>query len=109
MWIASRDYDKAMPPLRKAAELHDNGDLYVRIAELSLRNEDWKGAVEALKRAFAKGNLRDPGSSQLLMGIALFSQQDTREARAAFQKATGYPKVRSQAESWIRHIDSTQS
>jgi tetratricopeptide (TPR) repeat protein len=109
MWIAARDYEKALVPLRKAAALHGNGDLYVRIAELQLRDENWAGAEEALRQAFAKGNLKDPGNSQLLMGIALFSQKEVKQARAAFERAAQFPKVASQARSWIAHIDSTQS
>jgi tetratricopeptide (TPR) repeat protein len=109
MWIAGRDYEKALPPLSKAAAMSGTGDLYVRIAELQLRNEDWKAAEEALRQALRKGNLKDPGNSQLLLGIALFSQKQVKQARAAFQEAAKYQKVSSQARSWIAHIDSTQS
>lgn len=109
MWIAARDYDKAMGPLGKAAAMHNTGDLYVRIAEISLRDENWSSAVEALNKAFAKGNLKDPGNSQLLLGIAHFSQKERGKARAAFQKAMQYQKSASQAKSWLAHLDSTQS
>jgi tetratricopeptide (TPR) repeat protein len=109
MWIAARDYKKAMPPLTKAASMHNTGDLYVRIAELELRTEDWKAAVEALNKAIAKGNLKDTGNAHLLMGIALFSENEVQKARAAFQKAAQFPKQASQARSWIAHIDSKQS
>lgn len=106
MWIAGRDYDKALPPLSKAAAANTSGDLYVRIAELELRNEDWKAAEAALRQAFAKGNLRDPGNSQLLLGIALFSQDELKQAREAFVKAAQYPKTSQQARGWISHVDS---
>jgi len=109
MWIAGRDYDKALPPLSKAAAANTSGDLYVRIAELELRNEDWKAAEAALRQAFAKGNLKDPGNTQLLLGIALFSQNETKQARQAFEKAAQFPKTSQQARSWIAHIDSKQS
>jgi len=109
MWIAARDYDRALPPLSKAAEMQANGDLYVRIAELQLQKEDWKAAEAALRQAFAKGNLKDPGNSQLLLGIVLFSQDKRPAARAAFVKAAEFPKVSTQARNWIAHIDSMQS
>ena len=109
MWIAARSYDRAMVPLTKAASLHNTGDLYVRIAEIKVRDESWKAAEEAMRSAFAKGNLKDPGNGQLLMGISLLRQKETKEARAAFVKAAQFPKVASQAKSWIAHIDSTQS
>ncbi len=109
MWIAARSYDRAMGPLSKAASLHNTGDLYVRIAEIKVRDEKWKDAAEAMRSAFAKGNLKDPGNGQLLMGISLLRQKEVKEARAAFVKATQFPKVSTQAKSWIAHIDSTQS
>jgi Tfp pilus assembly protein PilF len=109
MWIGSRDYKKAMDPLEKAAGLSDNGNLYVRIAELDLRDEAWPAAVDALQRAFAKGGLKDPGNSQLLLGIALYNANHVSDARAAFSKAKDFAKVRDQADAWIRHIDSTSS
>jgi Tetratricopeptide repeat len=109
MWIAARSYDRAMEPLTKAASLHNTGDLYVRIAEIKVRDENWKDAEEAMRSAFAKGNLKDPGNGQLLMGISLLRQKEVKEARTAFVKATQFPKVASQAKSWIAHIDSTQS
>lgn len=109
MWIAARSYDRAMGPLTKAASMHNTGDLYVRIAEIKVRDEDWKAAEDAMRSAFAKGNLKDPGNGQLLMGISLLRQKEVKEARAAFVKAAQFPKVASQAKSWIAHIDSTQS
>jgi len=109
MWTASRDYGKALGPLKKAAAAHDNGDLYVRLAELQVRNENWAEASDALRQAFAKGNLKDPGNSELLMGIALFSQKKAQEARTWFVKARDNPKVKTQAEGWIHHIDASES
>lgn len=109
MWIAARSYDRAMVPLTKAASLHNNGDLFVRIAEIKVRDEKWKDAETAMRSAFAKGNLKDPGNGQLLMGISLLRQKEIKEARAAFVKAVQFPKVAAQAKSWIAHIDSTQS
>ncbi len=109
MWIAARSYDRAMVPLTKAASMHNTGDLYVRIAEIKVRDESWKAAEEAMRSAFAKGNLKDQGNGQLLMGISLLRQKELKEARAAFVKAAQFPKVASQAKSWIAHIDSTQS
>ena len=109
MWIAARDYGKALAPLKKAAALHENGDLYVRLAELHVRNENWADASDALRSAFAKGNLKDPANSELLMGIALYSQKKTQEARTWFVKARDNAKLKAQADSWIRHIDETAS
>ncbi len=107
MWIASRDYKRALPPLGKAAVMHNNGDLYVRMAEIELRNENWNAAETALNKAIQKGSLKNPGNSHLLLGITLFERKETRKARAAFQKAAQFPNVAQQARTWIAHIDNT--
>jgi tetratricopeptide (TPR) repeat protein len=109
MWIAARDYDKALPPLSRAASSAPNGDLYVRMAELQLNKANWKGAEEALRQAVSKGNLKDPGNTQLMLGIALFSQDQTKQAREAFARAAQFPKTRQQADVWIKAIDSKQT
>jgi tetratricopeptide (TPR) repeat protein len=109
MWIASRDYKRALPPLGKAAAMHGTGDLYVRMAEIELRNENWDAAESALTKAIQKGNLKNPGNSHLLLGITLFEKKQASKARAAFQKAAQFGNVAQQARTWIAHIDSTSS
>lgn len=109
MWIASRDYKRALPPLSKAAAMHNTGDLYIRMAEIELRNENWDAAEAAINKAIQKGNLKNPGNGHLLLGITLFEQKESAKARAAFQKAAQFPNVAQQARSWIAHIDSTSS
>src|SRR5690606_16655448 len=39
-WIAARDFDRAVPPLERAAQLSDDGGLYVRLAEVHVQRED---------------------------------------------------------------------
>ena len=108
-WIQARDYAKSIAPLQKAGELHDGGDTFVRLAEVQIQRQDWPGATDALQKALAKGKLKDTGNTQLLMGIALYSNKQPKEARVWFQRATAYEKVKKQAETWIKHIDAEQS
>jgi tetratricopeptide (TPR) repeat protein len=108
-WIAAREYSKAMGPLQQAAELSPNGDLYVRLGQVYVQSQDWGPATQALQKALNKGGLRDLGSTQLLMGIAFYSEKKPKEAREWFQKAAQHEKVRKQAQSWIAHIDNELS
>jgi tetratricopeptide (TPR) repeat protein len=108
-WIESRDYKKAVVPLQKAGELHPTGDTFVRLAEVQIQRQDWPAATDALQKALSKGGLKDTGNTQLLMGIALYSNKQPKEARGWFQKAAGHDKQKKQAEIWIKHIDAEQS
>ncbi len=105
-WLAARDYDRAVGPLRQAASLSDKGDLYQRLAEVHVQREDWPGAVDALVKAMDKGGLKNLPDVQLLMGIALYHQKKLKDARSWFQRAAQHTKTRSQAKGWVRYIDS---
>ncbi len=89
--------------------MHDTGDTYVRLAEVQIQRQDWPGATDALQKALAKGKLKDTGNTQLLMGIAFYSNKQPKEAKVWFQRALAYDKVKKQAETWIKHIDQEQS
>jgi tetratricopeptide (TPR) repeat protein len=104
-WIAAREYDKAIQPLGRAALLASGGELYVRLAEVEIQREEWERAAEALRRGLEKGGLRNPGSAQLLLGIAFYNQKKPEEARSWFRRASQHGSSRTQAEGWLRHVE----
>ncbi len=107
-WIEAREYKKAVAPLQKAGDMHENGDTFVRLAEVQLQRQDWAGATDALQKAISKGGLKDTGNTQLLMGIAFYSQKQPKEARVWFQRAATHDKQKKQAEAWLKHIEADQ-
>lgn len=104
-WVAAREWDKAVAPLRSAAQMRRSGDLYMRLGEVHVQREDWSAAIEALKQAVSTGNAKDPGNAQILMGMAYYNLKQPKEARAAFQRAMSTRHAK-QAEGWIRAIDT---
>jgi len=104
-WVAAREWDKAVSPLRSAAQMKKSGDLYVRLGEVHVQREDWSAAIEALKLALQAGNAKDPGNAQILLGMSYYNLKQPKEARAAFQRAMG-TRHAPQAEGWIRAIDT---
>lgn len=104
-WIAAREYAKAVPPLERAAELSQSGDLYVRVAQVEVQREDWARATAALERAIGKGNLTNAANAELLLGIAYYSRDKLAEARPWFEKAAADEAYRAQAEGWLRQIE----
>lgn len=102
--IAARDYDAAVEPLGRAAELAEGGDLYVRLAQVHLQREKWGEAVEALRSALDKGELDKPGDAQLLMGIAMYSQKQPEKALRWFREARNHTESRDEANVWLQHI-----
>ena len=104
-WIAAREYEAAVHPLERAAALAPTGDLYVRLAQVHVQRENWDGATAALRKALEKGGLEDTGNAHLLMGIALYSDDDPGAARGWFQSASGFETTEQEASVWISHID----
>jgi len=108
-YVAAREYDKATQPLRKAADLSGDGDLYVRLGEVFVQREDWPKAAEALRLGLDKGKLKNPGNAKLLMGLAIYNQKKLPEAQQWFQRAREHAESRNQAEAWLMHIQSELS
>ena len=106
-WMAAGEFDKAVAPLTRGAELAASGDLYVRLAEVHVQREDWTSARSALEEGLSKGGLKDLGYAQLYMGIVLLDLGKPREAREWFIRARDSEKHRRQAEAYIQYIDST--
>src|SRR5262249_3902539 len=43
-WIQARSFDRALPPLKKAADLSKDGELYLRLAQVQLQREEFADA-----------------------------------------------------------------
>jgi tetratricopeptide (TPR) repeat protein len=104
-WILAREPAKAEAPLARAAELAPTGDLYVHLAQIHLLDEDWQKAAAVLRKALAKGGLSNPGTAQLMLGIAYYNEHQLQEARSWFAQAQRSGATREQAENWIEHVD----
>jgi predicted Zn-dependent protease len=104
-WIQARDFDKALEPLERAAELSDSGKLYIRLAQVHLQREEWSQAEAALREALDKGGLDNMGEPQLLMGITFYSQKRPDQALSWFARARAHAETREEAEIWVKHIE----
>ena len=103
-WIAAREYDRSLPPLQRAAELADDGNLYVRLGQVQMQREEWSEATLMLRKALDKGDLKDQGNAVLLLGIALYNDSKAAQARRYFTRARQFEATRAEAERWISHL-----
>jgi tetratricopeptide (TPR) repeat protein len=105
-WIAAREYDKSIDPLSKAAELAEDGRLFVRLAQVYMQREDWGEAANLIEKALAKGGFDDKknAQAQLLLGISYYNAQSVVNARSAFRQARVHEATREQADAWIAHL-----
>ncbi len=114
LWSQSREHKKSIPILREAAGQSSTGELYYRLGQVLLADEQYQAAQRALESALNRGRMerRETGDAWLLLGTARFSQAgpaDTARwtsARQAFQNALRYDNSRRRAQDWITYIDA---
>lgn len=114
LWSQAREHGKAIPVLREAAALSDEGDLSFRLGQALLADEKNEQAEQALEDALEKGGLSDrqEGEAWMLLGNARFNQaepgdQEQREkADEAFAEATQFASTRRQAADWRKYLDA---
>ncbi len=104
-WIAAREYEKSIEPLQQAAELAEDGRLYLRLGQVRVQREDWKEATGLIQKAIEKGGLEDPGKAHLLLGISYYSDDRPESARTAFRRARKHDSTRTDAKAWLEHIE----
>ena len=103
--LQSREWEKALEPLEKAAELHEDGSLFVRHAQVNLQLGRWAAVRASLNRAFEKGGLADEGQAHILYGIAAANDKEWPSAINAFLKAEKFEGTRDVAGKWIDYVE----
>ncbi len=96
-YALGQDDMKAIDAYAKASALSKDGDIDYMRGSLLLNNDRAKEAVEALKQAIAKGGLKHPGETYILLGDSYNQLDDTANARTAWQKAKAYPSAQKMA------------
>lgn len=104
-WLAAREYDRAIPQFRRAFEMSGKADLSVRIGEMELQRNAFDKAEAAFRAALARGGLKDPSGTELLLGIALFNLNKFDEARGAFMNASRSAQQRATARGYLNLIE----
>ncbi|MEE4660983.1 MAG: tetratricopeptide repeat protein, partial [Halieaceae bacterium] len=107
-WYTAGNEARAIPPLERAAEKEDDGELFVRIARLYMDLYQWPEAEKAARRALDKG-VEEPGNAWLLVGMALARKDELEAARKAFVKAAKYEDSEKWARQWMRFVETEQA
>lgn len=107
-WQMSQENDKALDPLRKAAEgeedAGDRGDLYLRLAESYNAVSEYEECAAAARDALQQGGFDNKGRTNMLLGQCLFELEKYDEAKEAFSDAADDPDQRRQATRWRNHV-----
>jgi len=97
---------KAIPPLKRAAALSEDGELYIRLAQSYINLEQWSEAADAARKGLDTGHLKRQDTANIMYGMALFNQKKLEQAKKAFANAAKDKRSRRAAGQWIKYADS---
>lgn len=104
-WMAAREYDRAYPPLEKAAGMTQKPRDWLRLARLYAQNAGWGGCIKSADAGLRAGP-PDPGPFQILRGVCAYEDGDFEKALDAFAKARKSKKSAAEARGWIQFIEN---
>lgn len=103
--LQSREWALALDPIAKAAELADNGSMWVRHAQVNLQLGNWSAARDSLTKAFQKGNIPDEGQAHILFGIAAANDKLWDTATTSFKRASNYAGTADVSAKWMAFVE----
>ena len=105
-WMLSREDEKAIPALQAAAQLADDGELDLRLANSYLNIGEYGECVDSANTALRKGGLKNPDNAQISLGMCLYNLRRYEDAKTAFRNAARAPRSQRTANQWISVIDA---
>lgn len=107
-YLEAKEFERAIRPLAKAAELADDGERYMRLANLHLQIDNYTDAAEAIDKALEKGNIDRPDLARVIQGQAYVILTRFDEARAVFDEALKDVRSEETALMWLRYINNEE-
>ena len=102
--INAQDMRQSLKPLRTAAELSKNGELYKKLGQVYMQLDDYKNAAKFLGFALKKGGLKRRDSVAVYQGMCYFNLGQLDKARKSFEIAVKDKRSRKQARKWISYL-----
>jgi len=102
--INAQDMRQSLNPLRIAAEMSDDGQLYQKLGQVYMQLDDFKNAAKFLGLALKKGGLKRSDSVAFYKGMSHFNLGELDKAKKSFEQAAKDKRSRKQARKWISHL-----
>ena len=104
-WRQAQEIKRAIPEMAEAARKSDKGELWARLGNIYLDNDEFEKAADAVRAALKKGGVKRPDTAQLVLGMAEFNLKNYDSARKAFREAKKNERSQKYAEQWIEFMD----
>ena len=105
LWRQAREWERAMPVLRRVATLTGAGTDYEKLGEALYQAGDFAEAEAVLVQALDRGGLRRPGDTWTLLGNAVIEQDRYEDAIPVFERALEWEYSRAGAQGWLDFIE----
>jgi tetratricopeptide (TPR) repeat protein len=105
-WRQAQELDRAIPAMERAAAKSNKGELYARLGNVYLDNDDFKSAITAINKGLSRGGVKRPDTARLVLGMAYFNTQQYDKAREAFEAASRDERSADYADQWVSYMDS---
>jgi tetratricopeptide (TPR) repeat protein len=105
LWLQAGERDKAQQALVRAAQLGDDKELQLHLAQLYMEKEQWQPMQDMVLKA-CNSALPDAlvGRANLYLGISQFKLGDVELARRSFINATQIGGENDKAGQWLSYI-----
>ncbi|WP_040514058.1 tetratricopeptide repeat protein [Paraglaciecola polaris] len=105
-WVLAKENDEAVPVMKAAADLSDDGELDAQLGQIFLNMEKWQQAIAASEAALSKGGLRNEGTVHLVKGMAFFNVGQYNEALNELAKAEAFKSSKGMAQQWSKFVET---
>ncbi len=105
-WTLSMEDARAIPALKEAARLSDEGELNLRLGNAYLNLGQYGECVTAVQAGLRKGGIKSPDNAQISLGMCLYNLKKYGDAKKAFAVAGKTARSRRISNQWIRVINS---
>jgi tetratricopeptide (TPR) repeat protein len=103
-WRQAQEVKKSIPVMEQAAAKSDKGELYIRLGNVYLDNDQYSKAVDAFEKGLERGGVKREDTAHLALGMAAFNDKKYSKARKAFNVAAKDERSTKQAEQWLKYM-----
>ena len=103
--LAAED-EKAIPALKEAAKLSDEGEMDLRLGNAYLNLAMYGDCVKSVRAGLKKGKIKSPDNAQISLGMCLYNEKEYEDAIDAFKAASKTNRSRRISGQWISVIES---
>ena len=105
-FMLAQEDERAVPALKEAARLSEDGELDVRLGNTYLNLGNYDECIAAVRNGLRKGGLKSPENAQISLGMCLYNKRQYNDAIAAFRSASKTQRSRKISQQWIRVIEA---